>query len=48
MEGMLSAALFVGVARGISVALSEGQILDTIVHGLAAPLSSVPGSWRAW
>jgi uncharacterized ion transporter superfamily protein YfcC len=43
MEGMLSAALFVGVARGISVALSEGQILDTIVHGLAAPLSSVPG-----
>jgi uncharacterized ion transporter superfamily protein YfcC len=44
MEGMLSAALFVGVARGISVALSEGQVLDTIVHGLAAPLASVPGA----
>jgi uncharacterized ion transporter superfamily protein YfcC len=44
MEGMLSAALFVGVARGISVALSEGGVLDTIVHGLATPLASVPGA----
>jgi uncharacterized ion transporter superfamily protein YfcC len=44
MEGMLSAALFVGVARGISVALSDGQVLDTIVHGLAAPLATVPGA----
>ena len=44
MEGMLSAALFVGVARGISVALSEGQVLDTIVHGLATPLALVPGA----
>ena len=43
MEGMLSAALFVGVARGISVALSDGQVLDTIVHGLASPLAAVPG-----
>jgi uncharacterized ion transporter superfamily protein YfcC len=44
MEGMLSAALFIGVARGISVALADGQVLDTIVHGLAAPLASVPGA----
>jgi uncharacterized ion transporter superfamily protein YfcC len=44
MEGMLSAALFVGVARGISVALSDGQVLDTIVHGLATPLATVPGA----
>ena len=44
MEGMLAAALFVGVARGISVALAEGQVLDTIVHGLATPLASVPGA----
>jgi uncharacterized ion transporter superfamily protein YfcC len=42
MEGMLAAALFVGVARGISVALADGHVLDTIVHGLAAPLASVP------
>jgi uncharacterized ion transporter superfamily protein YfcC len=43
MEGMLAAALFIGVARGMSVALADGQVLDTIVHGLAAPLATVPG-----
>jgi len=43
MEGMLGAALFVGVARGISVALADGQVLDTILHGLATPLTQVPG-----
>jgi uncharacterized ion transporter superfamily protein YfcC len=43
MEGMLAAGLFIGVARGISVALSDGQVLDTILHGLATPLASVPG-----
>jgi uncharacterized ion transporter superfamily protein YfcC len=43
MEGMLGAALFVGVARGISVALADGQILDTILHGLATPLADAPG-----
>jgi uncharacterized ion transporter superfamily protein YfcC len=42
MEGMLAAGLFVGVARGISVALSDGQVLDTILYGLAAPLAHVP------
>lgn len=44
MEGMLAAALFVGVARGISVALADGKVLDTILHALATPLSQVPGS----
>jgi uncharacterized ion transporter superfamily protein YfcC len=43
MEGMLSAALFIGVARAISVVLTDGHVIDTIVHGLAAPLSHVPG-----
>lgn len=43
MEGMLGAALFVGVARGISVALADGQVLDTILNGLAAPLAQMPG-----
>lgn len=47
MEGMLGAALFVGVARGISVALSDGQILDTILYALASPLSHVPGVMAA-
>ena len=43
MEGMLAAALFVGVARSISVVLTDGRVIDTIVHGLAAPLSYAPG-----
>jgi uncharacterized ion transporter superfamily protein YfcC len=47
MEGMLAAALFVGVARGISVALSGGQILDTILYSLAWPLAHVPGALAA-
>lgn len=42
METMLSAALFVGVARSISVVLTDGQVIDTIVHGLAAPLAQLP------
>ena len=42
MEGMLAAGLFVGVARGISVALTDGHVLDTILHGLATPLAQMP------
>jgi uncharacterized ion transporter superfamily protein YfcC len=42
MEAMLAAGIFVGVARAISVALADGQVLDTIVHGLATPLGDVP------
>ena len=44
MEGMLAAALFVGVARGISVALTDGKVLDTILFALATPLSQLSGS----
>ena len=47
MEGMLAASLFIGVARGISVALSGGQILDTILYALASPLAHVPGIFAA-
>jgi len=43
MEGMLAAGLFIGVARGISIALADGQVLDTILYALAAPLAHVPG-----
>ncbi len=42
MDVMLSAALFVGVARAISVVLTDGRIIDTIVYGLALPLEHVP------
>jgi len=43
MEPMLAAALFVGVARAISVVLTDGRVIDTIVHGLATPLEQAPG-----
>lgn len=43
METMLTAALFVGVARAISVVLTDGRVIDTIVYGLASPLERVPG-----
>ena len=35
-------ALIVGIARGILVVMSEGQILDTIVHALATLISGLP------
>jgi len=44
MEKMLAASMLIGVARAISVVLADGQVLDTVVYGLAAPLASVPGS----
>lgn len=43
METVLAASLFVGVARSISVVLADGQVIDTIIYGLAAPLADVPG-----
>lgn len=42
MEVMLGAALLVGVARGISVVLTDGRVIDTIIAGLVAPLGQMP------
>ncbi|MCA0374029.1 MAG: hypothetical protein LCH84_00060 [Gemmatimonadetes bacterium] len=42
MEPMLAPALYIGVARGISLVLTEGQVIDTIVNGLATPLRDAP------
>ncbi len=42
MRDMVVAALVVGFARGIEVVLSEGQIMDTIVHAAAGVLLHVP------
>jgi uncharacterized ion transporter superfamily protein YfcC len=44
MEPLVGAALFVGVARAISLALSDGQVLDTILHALATGLADAPRS----
>lgn len=43
METMLAAALFIGVARAISVAMNDGRILDTILYSLATMLENTPG-----
>jgi uncharacterized ion transporter superfamily protein YfcC len=42
MEEMLVAALVVGFARGIAVVLTDGQVIDTVVHGAASLLLTVP------
>ncbi|MFH1755513.1 MAG: SLC13 family permease [Candidatus Latescibacterota bacterium] len=42
MEEMVVAALVVGFARGIAVVLSDGQIIDTVVHSAASGLQLVP------
>jgi uncharacterized ion transporter superfamily protein YfcC len=41
-RSMAGAAMLVGFARSIYVALDEGRILDTIVHGLLTPLARLP------
>lgn len=42
MEDMVVAALVVGFARGIQVVLTDGHILDTLIHYAATALSGVP------
>lgn len=42
MELMLGAGILVGVARAISVVLSDGRVIDTIIAGLVAPLGELP------
>jgi uncharacterized ion transporter superfamily protein YfcC len=44
MKGLVTAAVLVGVARSISLVLSDGRIVDTILNAMAAPLTEVPGT----
>lgn len=39
---VIMGALVLGIARGISVIMTEGNILDTIVYGLAKMIGSLP------
>lgn len=41
-QAMLVGALITGVARAVAVVLSDGQILDTIIHNLSELLASLP------
>jgi len=44
---MALAALIIGFAKAISVVLDDGQVLDTIVHGLVTPLNGLPSTASA-
>ena len=46
-RSMTLAALLVGFARAIYVVLNEGQIVDTIVHGLFTPIAQFPTTLAA-
>ena len=41
-KSMAYAALLIGFARAIYVVLDQGRIVDTIVHGLFAPIAQLP------
>lgn len=42
MQALLPAATMVALARSISLVLSDGRVIDTILHALATPLGQVP------
>lgn len=44
---MAGAALVVGFSRAIYVVLEQGRIIDTIVHGLVAPVAGLPPAGSA-
>jgi uncharacterized ion transporter superfamily protein YfcC len=46
-RSMALAALVIGFARAIYVVLNEGQIVDTIVHGLFTPIAGQPPTLAA-
>lgn len=47
MQLLLPAAMLVGVARSISLVLADGRVIDTILNGLATPLSGVSSATAA-
>lgn len=45
--GMAYAAMLIGFARAIFVVLDQGQVIDTVVHGLFAPIAVLPATLSA-
>ena len=43
-QAMLPAAIMVGVARSLSLVLTDGHVTDTILESLARPLSTAPSA----
>lgn len=48
MQGLVTAAVLVGVARSISLVLADGRVVDTILATLAAPLAGAPPATAAF
>jgi uncharacterized ion transporter superfamily protein YfcC len=46
-KSMAFAALLIGFARAIYVVMNEGQIVDTVVHGLFIPIAGLPPAFSA-
>jgi uncharacterized ion transporter superfamily protein YfcC len=46
-RSMAFAALLIGFARGIYIVLDQGHVVDTIVHGLLAPIAALPTTLSA-
>ncbi|MFI5232818.1 MAG: YfcC family protein [Gemmatimonadales bacterium] len=46
-RSMAFAAMLIGFARAVFVALDQGRIIDTIVHALVTPLAAMPVSVAA-
>ena len=41
------AAVIIGVARSLSLVLTDGRVIDTILNGLATPLSQAPAAFAS-
>jgi uncharacterized ion transporter superfamily protein YfcC len=48
MQALVPAALLIGVARSLSLVLTDGHVIDTILNGLATPLSRAPTAFAAF
>jgi uncharacterized ion transporter superfamily protein YfcC len=46
-RSMAFAGLLIGFARAIYVVMNEGQIVDTVVHGLFIPIAGLPAALSA-
>lgn len=44
---MIFAGVIIGMAKSITILLQEGQVIDTLVHGLFSPMEGLPGSISA-
>jgi uncharacterized ion transporter superfamily protein YfcC len=47
MKELLMAAVIIGIARSLSLVLSDGHVIDTILNGLATPLSRAPAAFAS-